>query len=239
MIRHAQRWLFETGSLPVSFGYGWIDPDAEMNLLDWRRLPVEAEARRAYALDGLKEALRGIVEEAKLPERGSVKALLDRYFAQSRSAKYDHLVKSLHEFVGGGSATAYTFSLSLTELPETVATVAHIEGVHLQLDPPGNLKAEVRIGRDWSAIRADGASVRGRESSRAVSIVPVSSRRELNDRVNLDLHRLQFVGGPSRSNKFWGCSPARTWTVELFGPSVEVAALKSAAIAIVFSGLPK
>jgi len=239
MIRHAQRWLFETDPVPVSFGYGWIDPDGEMDLLDWRRLSTDAEARQGLALKGLQKVLEGIVEEAALPEAGPVKDLKDRYFAQSRKAHYDYLIIPLDELGGGSSATSATFTLSLTDLPDSVATIAHIESVHLQLDPPGRLKAEVRIGRDWSAVRADKTSVRGRESSRAVSIVPVPTLQELNDRAGLDLHDLQFVHGPSRSNKFWGCSPARSWTVGLLGPSVDVAALKSAAIAIVFSGLPK
>jgi hypothetical protein len=146
-IRHAQRWLFESDPLPASFGYGWVDPDTEMEIVDWRRMPPEADARRALAQKGISDLLKSIVQETKLFEAGEIAELRERYFTSSRTANFDHLVIELGEFAGGTPTMAFMFHLSLTDLPDTVATIAHIESVHLQLDPPSSLKAQVRIGR--------------------------------------------------------------------------------------------
>ena len=241
-VRALQRWNFDESPRLVSFGLGWVHPDLEAELSE-APIAVGSDMESGQAIQAaIVKYLEGVLDGASRLEAASLRPLYDESVTNVDDPLVFRVVNvsfpraALKRLWETGACSVL---VSLDDLPQAARRGAHVEAVFVYVDAPssgGGVWLEVTSERGWMALARDGSERTGVEHPRTQQIWAIDERDVLESQIRDELSRLTS-SGPATMNPFWGCSPARAWTVRSAGPPGETSiALQAASLVLVVSG---
>lgn len=235
--RALQRWLFDEGGSRSYFGFGWVQPDIEADLVE--------SAKSAEKLVGIPEFNKSLLNYLdKLLESGS------RFDWAELRSKYDDSLTNKDDPISYSTIEIDVPDADLVDLVsnggvhlrvagdmagQEVQRGTHVEAVLAAVTPAGNLKLKVGSSSEWSATAEDGTAVTGTEAARSGLVLVLPDTDALGAQVVDELSRLNSYG-PGPQNPFWGCSPYRQWKLEANGAKDDLANITAVKLVFVVSG---